>query len=219
MTEREECRHFRGALAMRALGRVDELDAALDDHLARCPECRAELDDLRTAADAVLLADPATPHDTSRPPLDLPQRILAQVNAESARRRWRRTGAIAAAVVFVVAGAGFMVARFGGGSSQHDTARIDLLGTADTSGTATLIAHAWGTEVALDVDGLSDGEVYWLWLTGDDGDRVGAGTFTGTGGEMHAVLASALPAEDARRIWLTDEADAIVLDAMIPPPG
>jgi hypothetical protein len=33
---------------------------------------------------------------------------------------------------------------------------------------------------------------------------------------MEAVLASALPATEARRIWLTDEHDAVVLDALIP---
>jgi hypothetical protein len=215
MTEHSDmCRHLHGALAMRALGRTDELDAALDDHLASCPDCRAELADLTGAADAVLLADPATPRDTTHPPLDLGGRILAQVGAETARRRRRRVLAVAAAVVFVLAGAGFMVARFGGGAT--DDAAIALVGEQGASGTATLTAHAWGTEVTLHADGLDAGEVYWLWLTDAGGTRVGAGTFTGTGEPMEAVLASALPADDARRIWLTDEDDAIVLDAVIP---
>ncbi len=212
----DACRHFQASLGMRALGRADEGDAALDDHLAECPDCRAILDDLREAGAAVLLADPATPRDTTHPPLDLPQRIVAQITVEAARRRWRRIAAVAAAIVLALAGAGFMVARDGRRPSAPDAASIALAGS-DGSGTARLASHAWGTEVMLDVDGLSDGEVYWLWLTGDDGVRVGAGTLTGTGGPMHAVLASALPAEQARRIWLTDESDAIVLDALIPP--
>jgi predicted anti-sigma-YlaC factor YlaD len=200
---------------MRALGRADELDAALDDHLASCPECRAELADLADAAGAVLLADPATPRDTTHPPLDLPGRILAQMGAETARRRRRRVVALAAAIVFVLAGAGFMVARFGG-TTRSDEAAIELAGEEGASGTATLTAHAWGTEVALQADGLDAGEVYWLWLTDASGTRVGAGTLTGTGRPMEAVLASALPATEARRIWLTDEHDAVVLDALIP---
>ena len=212
----DACRHFQATLAMRALGRADEADAALDDHLAECPDCRSALEDLTEAGAAVLLADPATPRDTTHPPLDLPQRIVAQITAEDARRRWRRVAAVAAALVFTLAGAGFMIARHGERPTRPAAAAIELVGS-DGSGTARLTGHAWGTEVELDVEGLSDGEVYWLWLTGDDGNRVGAGTLTGTGGPMHAVLASALPAEDARRIWLTDESDAIVLDAMIPP--
>lgn len=217
MTERNDsiCRHLHGALAMRALGRRDEFDAALDDHLAACPECRAELADLTDAAGAVLLTDPATPPDSTRPPLDLPGRILTQVGAEAARRRRRRIVALAAAVVFVLASAGFMVARFGG-STRTDSAAIELVGDEGATGTATLTAHAWGTEVTLQTEGLDDGEVYWLWLTDAGGQRVGAGTLTGTGGPMEAVLASALPTADARRIWLTDADDAVVLDAMIP---
>lgn len=213
------CRHVQGALAMRALGRADELDAALDDHLATCPACRSELDDLRGVAGAVLLADPATPRDTTHPPVDLPQRILAQVGAETARLRWRRAVALAAAAVILLVSAGFMVARFGGDHATKDASGISLVGEDGASATAQLIAHQWGTEVALDVAGLSDGEVYWLWLTGADGKRVGAGTLTGTGGEMHATLASALPADAARRIWLTDADDEVVLDAMIPAPS
>jgi hypothetical protein len=217
MTERSEmCRHLHGALAMRALGRADELDAALDDHLAGCPDCRAELADLTDTAGGVLLVDPATPRDNTHPPLDLPVRILAQVGAEAARRQHRRIGAIAAAIVLVLAGAGFMVARFGGGPAS-DATEIELTGEQGATGTATLEAHAWGTEVGFEAEGLEAGEVYWLWLTDAGGQRVGAGTFVGTDGAMQAVLASALPTADARRIWLTDEADVVVLDATIPP--
>ena len=61
--------------------------------------------------------------------------------------------------------------------------------TSSTSGTQTLTASAqgvdatatlhneeYGTEVKLVIDGLNDGEWYWLWLTGSDGNRVSAGT-------------------------------------------
>jgi hypothetical protein len=216
MNERSAmCRHLHGALAMRALGRADELDAALDDHLVGCPDCRAELADLADAAGAVLLVDPATPRDTTHPPLDLPVRILAQVGAEAARQRRRRIVAIAAAVVFVISGAGFMIARFGG-SPPSDATGVQLVGEGGATGTATLTERDWGTEVELQAEGLHAGEVYWLWLTDAGGQRVGAGTFIGTGRSLTAVLASALPTADTRRIWLTDEADAVVLDATIP---
>ena len=95
--------------------------------------------------------------------------------------------------------------------------RIEFAATAGATGSAELVSHSWGTEVSLDVDGLAEGEVYWLWLTGDDGKRVIAGTLIGTGGSVRAVLASAIPTENARRIWMTDEDDAVVLDALITP--
>ena len=216
----DDCRRFQGALAMRALGRDDELDAALDDHLERCADCRAELLDLSDAATAVLLVEPASPQDTSAAPFDLGPRIIAHVNAEASRRRWRRVAAIAAAlVVFLAGGAMLFAAR--DRTERPDTAATTTVTLAGTDGaaTATLVGHAWGTEVALQVQGLSDGEVYWLWLTGEDGQRVGAGTLTGTGTPMHAVLASALAAGDARRIWITNESDEVVLDALIPAPS
>ena len=48
-----------------------------------------------------------------------------------------------------------------------------------------------------------------------DGYRVVAGSLTGTGEPARAVLASALPTAEARRIWMTDDADQVVLDASI----
>jgi hypothetical protein len=69
------------------------------------------------------------------------------------------------------------------------------------------------------VEGLDEGEVYWLWLTGDDGDRIAAGTLMGTGRPAHAVLAAALSADEARRIWMTDADDRVVLDATIDAPS
>jgi hypothetical protein len=62
------------------------------------------------------------------------------------------------------------------------------------------------------VSGLEEGEMYWLWLTGPDGDRVTSGTFTGTSERLRAVLAAAITADETTRIWLTDESDAIVFD-------
>ena len=116
--------------------------------------------------------------------------------------------AIAAAlVVFLAGGAMLFAAR---DRTEHPDAAATTVTLAGTDGAATapLTATRWGTEVALQVQGLSDGEVYWLWLTGEDGQRVAAGTLTGTGTPMHAMLASALAADDARRIWITDESDA-----------
>ena len=37
-------------------------------------------------------------------------------------------------------------------------------------------------------DGLDKGDWYWLWLTGDDGNRVPAGTFRGTGDTVQVTL-------------------------------
>ena len=215
---RDACREFRGDLAARALGvSSPEGDAALDAHLDGCPECRDELADLRGVADALGRADPDRVADRAADPIEAPSglstRIFELVGAGvAAERRRRRVVAGAVAVLAVAAvTVGMLVWR---GDSPGGR-RIEFAATAGASGSAELVSRSWGTEVSLDVDGLDDGEVYWLWLTGDDGKRVVAGTFIGTGGPVRAVLASAIPTEDARRIWMTDEDDAVVLDALI----
>jgi hypothetical protein len=130
-----------------------------------------------------------------------------------ARRRRRRL--IRAAAVAAAAAAVLTVAVVWAGDGEDGRAGIELAGTDGSSGSALLSARPWGTEVILDVTGLDEGEVYWLWLTDAGGQRVTAGTITGTGDAMHAVLASAVPASEAARIWMTDEDDRVVLDAVI----
>ena len=79
---------------------------------------------------------------------------------------------------------------------------------------------AAGTEVAFRVSGLHHGDYYWLWVTGDDGDRIGAGTFQGTGvTPTNLVMTAAIRLSDARRIWVTDGHDRVVLDQRLAAPA
>lgn len=211
---RGACRELRGDLAARALG-VSEPDggAALDAHLDGCAECRDELADLRGVAEALGRADADRVADPAEAPSGLSARIFELVGeGVAADRRRRRVIAGASAVL---AAAAVIVAVLVWQGDSAGGRHIEFAATAGATGSAELVSRSWGTEVSLDVDGLDEGEVYWLWLTGDDGKRVVAGTLIGTGGSVRAVLASAIPTADARRIWMTDEADAVVLDALI----
>lgn len=218
MTSDDACRSLKGALAMRALGRSDRDDLALDEHLAMCASCRAELVDLRTVAAALVHAGGLTVGDDVGPPEDLPVRIVEAVHAQSTVPPGRRRGvllAVAAAVLVVAIGVVALVAT---GDDEPVTAiTVELDGQPGVTGWAELHDQRWGTEVVLHTEGLDAERVYWLWVTGSDGDRVTAGTFVGTGNTMQAVLAAAVPTSDARRIWLTDADDNVILDAMIEP--
>src|SRR4051794_40505270 len=97
--------HDTGALAGYVLGALDETDRRrVDEHLAGCERCRAELlvlDETRTVLDAV----PVEAFLDGPPDGDLVlQRVLRDVRRESARADLRRRGLIAAAAV-VIAGA------------------------------------------------------------------------------------------------------------------
>src|SRR5687768_8145091 len=75
-----------------------EEEAALGDHLATCPACRAEADSLLAVAAVSLGADPGAvpwrPTVDEPPPPDLADRIVARV-ARERRVRWGVRAAVA----------------------------------------------------------------------------------------------------------------------------
>jgi anti-sigma factor RsiW len=216
MVTRRGCVEWRGELAAHVLGvAAPGHDTAFAAHLDGCTACRAELQELQAAADALGLADPSRIGSTEPAPF-LADVIIERVAGEAAEaRRTRRRRVLVPAIAAAVAAILAVTALVAGLTADDAPAAVELSGAAGASASAVLTDRAWGTEIALDVEGLDDGEMYWLWLTGDDGDRVGAGTLMGTGRPAHAVLAAALPAEDARRIWMTDVDERVVLDAVI----
>ena len=196
----DACREWRGELAATAAGRPDpDKHPALVAHLDGCVHCRQELAELERVA-ATLRLDVAT--------------AVASVRREPAQRsRWRTVavGALAAAAAFLVMiGVVAVATRSSGPDAQHVAFAQAPPGV---EASADLTPTEWGTQVALDVDGLAhDGDVYWLWLSTADGQRVAAGTFSGDG-TVH--MAAALPLGKAARIWVTDGNNAVVLDAQL----
>ncbi|MFT7838827.1 zf-HC2 domain-containing protein [Saccharothrix sp. BKS2] len=98
------------------LGALDEQEArAVEDHLAACPSCRAELAGLRAVEEAMGEVPPEALLDGPPDGGDLLlQRTLRQVRSERGGRLRRRRvglGLVAAAVAAVVLGGGFAVGR------------------------------------------------------------------------------------------------------------
>jgi predicted anti-sigma-YlaC factor YlaD len=213
----DACREWRGALAAAALDRVDPAEAiALQAHLDGCASCRAEFAELAVVARALPCADLAhVTKDPGEPSPRLREQVVdrvASVRDQRHRRRLRRVLAVAAIVVVAVGFGAVLVTK---GDDPSSATTVEFPVSAEASGTAALEAHAAGTQVHLNATGLDDGDWYWLWLTGADGKRVAAGTFRGTGDDVEVTLTSALPLDAARRIWVTDKEDSVVLDARI----
>jgi hypothetical protein len=213
----EACREFRPLLGAAVLGGLDPSeDIALQAHLDGCRECRAEMRDLEAVGRALPLADIARIDDRIEPSKGLGQRVLARVAEERAvrRRRHRRSVAIGAAIVAAAAAVMIALALTLPSDSPSGT-RVAFPETDGVRAHAILRGRAAGTEVAFHGEGLRAGEAYWLWLTGEDGDRIGAGTFRGTARPVDVTLTAAIPLRDTVRLWVTDEDDRIVLDQVL----
>jgi hypothetical protein len=142
------------------------------------PAERAEIERI-----SATLADPAV---WAEPPLDLQERVVAAIAAESGGsagpRRWLRyaVGGVAAAVLLAIGvGVGIQVTR---DDDQVQFAAslkaTDLAPTA--SGDVTLTKTASGWRIELHATGLprrADGEFYEAWLKDSSGRLVPIGTF------------------------------------------
>jgi hypothetical protein len=195
----------------------------LRQHIVECGGCRAEVASLLPVA--ALLRDAPVPvtSDGGPAPLagapashDLAERIAERVRADVRHRRRRRVVVIAvcaAAAMVLLVGVGALAGALVGSRSDDPTLSSFTTAAEGASGRFALSSTAGATQVRLVASGLDPDEVYWLWLTDASGTRTSAGTFRG--GDIDLTLAAALPLERTERVWVTDAADAVVLDARI----
>ena len=213
---------MRATLGAVALGNADPAETlALRAHLDGCADCRAELRELTSVAAALPLADSLrVSGGLTQPPAALAKRVLGRVSAErTARRtRTRRRIAMVAATTTAIAAAIVALVLVVPTHSPAGT-KVVFATRSGVTAAATLRARPAGTEVAFRVSGLRPGDYYWLWLTGDDGDRIAAGTFQGTAAPVNLVMTAAIPLGDTRRIWVTDDHNRVVLDDRLPAPA
>ena len=145
----------------------------------------------------------------------LGERVLGRLAWERASKRKHRRNRflVAAAAVVAVAAASVGVVDLLPSGTHPETRQVAF--SVEPKGVhaqAVLQQQDYGTEVRLHVTGLDDGGWYWLWLTGDDGHRVAAGTFWARDDNIKVDLNSALQLNATRRVWVTDDKNAVVLD-------
>jgi anti-sigma-K factor RskA len=178
---------FQDASAAYLLGALPDGErAGFEAHLASCPDCRAELDELRVAAEALPVAAPPM-----RPPPALKARIMAEVEREAAllrsagpeadrpaprreRRRWFGFGlptpavaALACATLLVGIGVGALV--FGSGDSGQ-TLQFKNGGALSARASAELdVKGDSALIVARGLPAPGSGRVYQVWVQRDGG--------------------------------------------------
>ena len=65
---------------------------------------------------------------------------------------------------------------------------------------ASLIAHTWGTETVLTVDGLAQGAAFTVVVVGEDGAEYESGTFLGSSVPIDCRLNAAVLREDVAAV-------------------
>lgn len=157
-----------------ALGVLDEADAfRFEDHLMECPQCAAHVTEFGPATRQLLLYRRATPrsvHPMAQPGPRLLDRLLGEVATRQRAGRRRLLFAVAAAVVFAVAGPGIAVTA---GSGDGDADRTQQLAATDErSGVWAQVTSentVWGSQIELKVkDGAGPRACHLVAVT-DDG--------------------------------------------------
>ena len=207
------CDEAREALGGYVLGALDpEERAAVEAHLATCPECAAEharlagLPEMLRHAEGLVIP-PAPPA--------VEERLLDRIARERGRHRRRRRPALhlprgrALAVVCTIAGllvgAGATALALGtgdggeGGAAQYD---LRLTGDTGASARAELSPERGGTEVHLWVKGLQPGsESVYEVRCEREGWSASAGTFRADArGRAYVVLTTAARVGEYERI-------------------
>jgi anti-sigma factor RsiW len=224
-----------GAYVLGALG--PEEARALEEHLASCAACRAELEAFETLP-ALLDAVPperaaALAHDAGRAPepAAAPGALLARV----ARRRRARSlawgGALAAAAAAFFA-AGIALGPVlgsapgptagpgpGPSASAAPTPAATLTMTTDDGARVdlALVRKAWGTQLDLTCRGMPEAGAFTVWVVAADGAAQQAGSWTSSGYEGRAVLtgASSFQVASIASVEIRDEAQHTVARAVL----
>jgi hypothetical protein len=217
----EACRDWRGDLGLEALGALEApAHTALVAHLDGCADCRRALAELTAVAGALDLADLGRVGDGEEPapPRELGDRILGRLQWERAEsRRRRRWGYIATAIgtAAAVIVALVLVIGSGGGGAGGGTVVALRSPQRGVRAEAVLYTQDTGTRVNLRIHGLDDHEWYWLWVTGSNGKRIGAGSFAASAATENLTMSAALSRGATKRVWVTDGQNNVVLDGYV----
>jgi Putative zinc-finger len=174
-------------LGAHALGLLDAAQSrAVEEHLAGCPACRREWEELRGM---VNLLDDVPPEAFLDGPPDadlMLQRTVRQVRAEAtAQRRWRRflVAGAAAAAVAVFLGGGVLIGRQTSPPPPAVVAAapgaVELTGSGapGVDMTATLTPAAGWVRLSTTVKGIPGGERCYIVVVARDGTREVAGSW------------------------------------------
>jgi hypothetical protein len=219
VTSARDCGHWKGLLAMDAIGRINGGDRVeLHTHVEGCDRCQADRNELFEVVSALALADgPALDDSVLLTPAPLPEvrpstldaAVLAMLSgpartSESTRQKGRRHRvragmAVAAAVIVVIGTFGIL---------HHEAAgsrTVALQGPGGSYGTALLVPETWGTSIELTDHGERGGQVLTVSMRTEYGRLWLAGSYRSVvAGEVRVTLSCALRMRQIASISITD---------------
>lgn len=86
----------------------------------------------------------------------------------------------------------------------------------DTVVRASLVAHTWGTETVLEVDGFTVGETFEVVLVSDSGKELSSGAFIGADATVSCRMNAAVMREDVAQVWIVSSDEHVRLVAELP---
>lgn len=212
-----------------------EEQAELDALRAQDPSIDATIEELGALLSGLTAAVPKW--DEAEPPARLEEAVMGSATppaaaqnpasaAERPKRRERRQAAFAlVAAGCVVAGAGGTLAVQQIIDSPPDGppgtygAVEDITFSTDpgeVSVDGSLIAHTWGTETVLEIDGLEPGESFTVVLVADDGQEFASGTFFGSEVLIECRMNAAIMRDEVERVEITDDDGGLIAQAELP---
>lgn len=86
----------------------------------------------------------------------------------------------------------------------------------NTAVRASLVAHTWGTETVLEVDGFTVGETFEVVLVSDSGTELSSGAFIGAEATVSCRMNAAVMREDVAQVWIVSSDERMRLVAELP---
>ena len=207
-------------IAAAVQGRLTDAERAeLRELAAADPGVDVEISELRSTAEAIALLQN---WETVNPDESLRNRVIAAVRedhndvAPRSRSRWWAAAGVAAGVVIGVAGAVSVdsvrsTPPSGPPGTLGAVEHIEFIGEPDgVTLVGDLVAHTWGTETILEIDGLPAGQRYAVVLVGRDGDVYESGTFLGSEVTIDCRMNAAVLRPDVADVEIRDGAGAVI---------
>lgn len=79
-----------------------------------------------------------------------------------------------------------------------------------------LVAHTWGTETVLEMEGLEPGVSFSVVLVADDGEEFSSGTFFGSEVLIECRMNAAIMRDDVDRVEITTDDGDLIAQADLP---